>query len=343
MTFQRSRVLSVCLFLGGAACLALTAWINYLQGEHMGVTDAGKWVNSIGSVVVDIVGLVIVGLAAGACWAARRVAPAVVFTVVMLASAGWSINSMIGFQATERVSASKVRQRAIERDAEADKMAKGHLNWLRGTVRNAESGRERKDLLSSASAEITKFRQTKTEARIEPDAGANVIAAWLNRKIDQVQLGQVAYFSVLLIILKMVCFPSAAFFWGAQAGSSGSNQRTGSGSGGSGGGLKVVHPEPKAEPPAEPGKKRAEPSKQRGVFYVPATGAPERNLSAFDIAYEAALENPHLSTRALVAKAGKQFSQSTATRVKKRLMRSKADSIVRRYGNGRSYQTPAYN
>ena len=340
MTFQRSRVLSVFLFLGGATCLALTAWINYLQGEHMGVTDAGKWVNSIGSVVVDIVGLVIVGLAAGACWAARRVAPAVVFTVVMLASAGWSINSMIGFQATERVSASKVRQRAIERDAEADKMAKGHLNWLRGTVRNAESGRERKDLLSSASAEITKFRQTKTEARIEPDAGANVIAAWLNRKIDQVQLGQVAYFSVLLIILKMVCFPSAAFFWGAQAGSSGSNQRTKDGSGGSGDGEpkkpKLVHP----EPPPEPEKKRAEPSKQRRAsFYIPASGAPER-LSAFDRAYEAYHADPHLSTRELAKKAG--ASQSTAQRVKVKQM-GKISSIVRKYGNGRSYQTPAYN
>ena len=91
---------------------------------------------------------------------------------------------------------------------------------------------------------------------------------------------------------------------------------------------------------------RAEPSKQRSVFYVPATGAPERNLSVTDIAYEIAMQNPHLSTRQLVRKAqkaGRKFSQSTASRAKRELMKSKVDRIVRKYGNGEGYRALAYN
>lgn len=344
MTTRNYRWLAYPIFAGGLVCLALTATMNFLQGESLGVTDAGKWVNSISSVVVDVVGLLFMGLAAGACLAAKRWLPAIVFSLVVIFSAVWSVNSMIGFQAGERLAAADVYNKGLARDARADDLIASNSSWF--TRMTAKVGRSaRRDYIAAASDSAKELRGTKAEARVDPAAGTKVIAKTTGSDVESVAIGQISYLALLLIFLKAVSFPSAAWFWAPLAvkqedGSDDANHKNSGGSGGSSNGepgkLKVVRGEPKPEP----AKIRAEPSKQRSVFYVPSTGAPERNLSAFDRAYEVATQHPYLSTRAIAARAG--VSQSTGHRVKQRAL-TKVDRMIRKMGNGRGYQTPAYN
>ena len=343
------------LIAGGFVLLAITAFMNWFQGDHIGVTTAGKLLNSIGSVAIDLVGIVVIGVACGACWAAKRWVWASIFTVAVILSAGWSVNSIMSFQATERISASSARLKAIQRSAAADKLQIDDYKWKRGTAVRAGDRIERKDFLGSAQGSIKEFREAKVQAQIEPDAGAQAWSKWLGYSLENVQLTQAGYFALLIIFLKSICFPGGGYFldpmsWLNQPSEPGSNQKnsdgspgSGGGSGGSGGGEPRKKPDLKPVPKGEPTPLRAEPSKQRRTWsYVPATGAPERleRLSAFDRAWAVADQNPFLSTRQIADRA--KVSQSTGARVQKRL-RGKADRIIRKMGNGRGFHSPAYN
>lgn len=223
----------------------------------------------------------------------------------------------------------------------------GRLKWLRGQTINYDLSKTERQAFRAEEREAAK--QARAAASVITDGQAASVAEAFGSTPEKVQRWLTIASATIPLSVKFACLGFGFFLYGARtsakAGEDSATKKTQGGSdgssGGSGGGEPkkptLVHPEPKPEP----AKIRAEPSKQRSVFYVPATGAPER-LSAFDRAYELAMQNPHLSTRALVKEAGKQFSQSTAHRVKKRLS-NKVHSTVRKFGNGRSYQTPAYN
>lgn len=332
------------LFGGGMVLLGLTAATNWFQGDHLGVTVAGKWINSLGSVTIDLVGLVFIGMAAGSCWAIRRYTWATLFTLALILSAGWSANSILSFQATERISASKSRDAVNKRSEVADKLQVDDYRWKRGTAVTSRYKTTREQFLDSAADSLKAFREAKVQAHIEPDAGAQVIANVTGYNLETVQIGQSGYFALLLIFLKALCFPGAGYFLNPLAFAIAEPKKThhgSDGSHGSGGGEPKKKPDLKSVPKPEPSSVRAEPSRQRRSWsYVPATGAPERNLSAFDRAWEVANQHPYLSTRAIAARAG--VSQSTGHRVKQRAL-TKVDRIVRRYGNGRGFHSPAYN
>src|SRR5262245_46703388 len=173
-------------FLGGLTCLLLTASTNWFQGEIMGVTAPGKLLSSLSSVVVDVVGLVMFGMAAGACWAAKRWLPAIIFTAVMMASAVWSTTAMISFQATERISAAASREKQLSRADDIDAFAKGQAVWLRGQSVKSDTRASRKDFLAAASDEVNRLRGVQVQTFMLPDAGAKVLADWTGYRIDQV-------------------------------------------------------------------------------------------------------------------------------------------------------------
>jgi hypothetical protein len=268
------------LVCGGVVILILTAAMNYFQGDLIGVTSAGKMLNSLGSVAIDSTGIVLCGLAAGACWAAWRWGWGLVFTVALVGSAAWSANSILSFQAAERMSASSHRASLIARDAEADKLSKEHAKWLRGSAVNSDSRTERKDYLKSASEEIAKYRNTKTEARIQPDAGSQWWASWTGWSLERVQLSQSAYFALLLIFLKSVCFSGAGFFlsW-SPAPSGGSVSAKPEGGGGT---MKAVET-PKGKKPETVAARQAEivPLRKAEAPVAPSSVKPRQSLSEF--------------------------------------------------------------
>jgi hypothetical protein len=331
----------VCIGVG-IAFLAFSAFGNFRFGWSLGtnVIDA-LWLSAIygGS---DIAAGVLVATGSTMLnhvgW--RWKVGGVVALVPALILISLSILSTFGMM-SGRIAVLEGQKAAVSADV-------GRLAWLRRQTVNYDLPKsERRAFIAeerAAAKEARKAASVVTDNQAVAIANAAALVG-VRVTTEQTQVGLTFVSSTMPMMIKFVCLGLGFFLYGARTEASGSNQRTQPGSGGSGGGEPkkptLVHSEPKAEPP----KLRAEPTRQRSadrsVFYIPATGAPER-LSAFDLAYELALENPHLSTRALVEAAGKQFSQSTATRVKQRL-RNKVDRTVRKFGNGEGRRALAYN
>ena len=319
----------------GLVAMLVCVYFNARHGWNLGATIADKVALATMHGLVDIATALLVS--AGAilfAWYLLKMGFAACAFALLLTL--FSILSVSGFM-SGRIAALESQKAAL---AVLEKQGK----WAGGTTYRQAGNTERRSLR-------TEMRENTKEmvrvASLIPDSHALAIASILGWHVEVVQRWLILISSGMAQALKYVCLLVGFFLLsnrderGAEpAQTEPANQKNSGGSGGSGGGepgkLKVVRPEPKPEP----AKVRAEPSKQRSVFYVPSTGAPERNLSAFDRAYEIATEHPYLSTRAIAARAG--VSQSTGHRVKKRAL-TKVDRIMRKYGNGRSFQTPAYN
>jgi hypothetical protein len=252
---------------GALALLVLTGVTNWFQGEHQGVTAAGKIINSVGSVSIDVMGLLFCGLAAGVCFGTRRWGWAALFTVALVASAGWSANSVYSFQATEAISASKTRATANERIADADELAKESVGKMTTFAGKARTRTARKDFIQGTNEAIKSFRDAEVKVIVAPDQGAESLAAKLGWNVEAVQQLRSAYFAILIIFLKMIGFPGAGFLlsWSPEPSpvSVPSSSKGGSGDGGSG--VKSTE-ESKDKPPAReaeihpfPVKAKAEP------------------------------------------------------------------------------------
>lgn len=206
------RLIGVFLLLGGIAIFGLTATMNYYQGEMWAVTEHGKNVNRWSAVIIDAVGIVVIGFAAGAAFAAYKRAWGTFLTLIMLMSAVASINSMASFQATERMSASKTREAELGRIETADDLTKKTATTALAAAKDTRYRSVREDFLQANKEAIKSFRDAKVEVQVEPDAGAQLWATISGWSLDRIQMVQSAYLAVLLIILKMVCFQAAGFF-----------------------------------------------------------------------------------------------------------------------------------
>lgn len=358
------RLITAIVFgaIGGYAVYYALSMV-FIFGEGMGTDARSREIYAHSHMVVHVFGAAC-ALAIGVFTQSGNAVLRRIAVAAILTCGSYGILNMYGFTSSNRVSvaaAKDAKNTAAERQYKnaREDLAK-QIEWLQKTA-SQEDGRERQRLLKEVDGKRKELSALKAPA---PSADSVIADPQASSIAELTDTGTRRWQLALPLIMALLVFFAESFSFvvvghmlsGAialfatyyavvnqaepkktQSGSSGSD----GGSGGSGKGEpSKVHrlPErPAATVRAEP----STPSKQRSVFYVPATGAPER-LSAFDRAYELAMQNPHLSTRALVKEAGKQFSQSTASRVKKSLS-SKVHTTVRKFGNGRSYQTPAYN
>lgn len=332
----------VCIGVG-VVFLALSAFGNVRFGWSLG----GDWIDSVWLAAIyggsDIAAGVLVATGAtmlrheGWRWKVGGITALIPAVILVTLSVLSTFGMMSG-----RIAVLEGQKAAVSSDL-------GRLAWLRRQTVNYDLPKsERRAFIAEERAAAKDARKAASVVTDNQAVALANAAALVGVKMttEQTQVGLTFVSSTMPMMIKFVCIGLGFFLFGAKADASASepasNQKNSGGSdgsSGSGGGeprkLKQVHPEPKPEP----GKLRAEP-KQRSVFYVPSTGAPERNLSAFDRAYEVATQHPYLSTRAIAAKAG--VSQSTGHRVKQRAL-TKVDRMIRKMGNGRGYQTPAYN
>lgn len=234
-----TRALGAAFALAGGTALLITAAMNKSFGVSQAATSEGQQLLGTAAIVIDVAGLVLFGLATGALAARGKKVAAFMTGTVMLLCALFSIASIMGFVASERLSLSKSREDKIKskqaqevsrelaaketRDRQAA-LAEKHLKWLQGTTRESGGRRERKDMLEAANKTISSL--TKPEeapakvpedltVAMRPDGQAELLSEMTGFSMAGVQISIVAYLSVLLIVIKGFSFPLAAFFWSA--------------------------------------------------------------------------------------------------------------------------------
>lgn len=345
-TERNYRVLSWALIAVGGAFLAVSAFGSWRFGLSLSTDPVDRyWLATIYA-GADVAAGVLVATGArmlrhpGYGWKAGGILALLPALVLVT----FSILSTFGLM-SERITVLASQKAAQNAD-------QGRLAWLRGQTVNRELPKSERFAFRAEEREAAK--QARKSASVIADGQAKAIADALGSTPEAVQRGLVFASSTIPLSIKFVCLGFGFFLWGyrsadepasAQKNADGSKGGSGGGSPGSGGSEPkkptLVHPEPKPEP----GKIRAEPSKQRSVFYVPATGAPERKLSYEQFVHDLRQDMAHgdlaSSTRAIARRTG--WSQSSVVRHAEKL-RTRAATRIRRYaGNGRGYQTPAYN
>ena len=317
------------VFIGGVITLCLV----YFNGKH-GWSLGRTWDEQAGLAIlhgaVDPVTALLVSAAAIAmAWRYRWTgvvicAVAVVFTSYsVLTTAGFMSNRLIGV----------FSQKAAL--AELEKQGKW---WNSATYRHDLTRGEQ--IANRAEIRATFKERVKVASQV-PDPQAMMIAGVFGLQVETVQrvlnlissgMGQTMKYMALLVGFFLLSNRDE------RAAEAASNQQNSGGPGGSNRSepakLKVVQPAPVPLRAAEPAKA------SNARVSLPGVPNQAAQLSAFDRALEVYLAHPNLSTRALAAISG--TSQSTSVRVTKR-QRGKINSIVRKYGNGGGFHSPAYN
>ncbi len=232
------RTLSILLYLAGFTALIITALMNQSFGVSQGATEHGRQLLGTAAIVVDVAGLVIFGSVAGRLAAAGRRTLAGIVGAVVIACAGFSIASVMGFVASEKLSMASAREAQLKaitdtqkaklaaekerRDTQA-RLAEQHMKWTQNSVRKDDmSRREKRDALESIGKVITAVGQDGKETVgaesgpvivIRPDGQAELISKLTGIQPETISLSMMAWLSVLLIIIKALSFPFAAYFW----------------------------------------------------------------------------------------------------------------------------------
>lgn len=243
---EGSYSLAILSALGAATCMVVTALMVRELGQSLGATESGRQLLSSATVAVHLIGLVMMGLAFGYFDRQRdakgkRLAPgwSAGTLIVMIMAGGFTMASIYGFVASQRMSKQAALERQIAEetadkkaareaankklDAQID-MTKGLVDWAKKSVKTDDLGRrERKDMLEAAQKAITdvakdtgapaKQAPASKDVTMQPDAQAEGLAKVLNLPIDVVQNSLGLWLAALLIVLEMMLWPQTTRLW----------------------------------------------------------------------------------------------------------------------------------
>jgi hypothetical protein len=228
-----SRLIGVLLFLLALGCLALTGWIIHLSGVMQGATETGQWALGLAAIAVHF-SLAAFGLA---MFVSRSLLVSIVCGVMMAGAAVCSAWQIATFLATEVISVTKAREQADKRETarttaaiemakdrqktQAD-LLKDELKWSRGTSREADGRRERKDLAETRAKMIAEVG--KAELPVIPEAKtaaaplqSGLVAQWLAARMgwDETAMQASPYLliALMLLLMEVVLWPLSSYFW----------------------------------------------------------------------------------------------------------------------------------
>ena len=234
-----SYLLSIGSAVGGITCLIVTGLILKHFGESLGATDSGRILLGAASVLVHVIGLVLMGLAFGHFCKVRNWYWAPVVLLIMLGAGGYTITSIMGFVATERISVAQSREDAAKakrkRETDAaeaakkrqeaqERLAKSQLGFMQAEVKDA-SGRERRVLQKNFAGDAAKLiaevgkepaneqKAASGEIAMRPDAQSEQIAEMTGASVSVVQLTLMAWIAIMMVALEIVLWPLSSFTW----------------------------------------------------------------------------------------------------------------------------------
>jgi hypothetical protein len=217
-----NKVLAASIAVFTGACLFLTGWIIHKSGVTQGATDDGQWALGWAAIAVHV-SLAICGLA---MFSSRKWCVSFGLGVIMLGAAVTSAWMITSFLATEVISVTKAREMRERREnarvAAALDLAKDELKWSRGTWREVDGRRERKDMADSRTKLITEIGKSETTAKVEgAPLQAGLVAQWVAKKLnwDETALQASPYLliALMLLLIEVILWPTASYFWNKPA------------------------------------------------------------------------------------------------------------------------------
>lgn len=244
MQWLKDRLLSLMLFAGGFAALGITVAMNKTFGVSQAATAEGQFLSGSMAVVIDLA-LVVLGITTGVLWrskeATRKLMGGFTF-LLMLACAMASVLSVLGFLGAERLSVSQAREKQhqivearLAAEAAAKKQAldaqialtKDNTKWMQTQTEGRNIGRaerreSRKDVMEGMTKSVEAIGKAATiqaaperpmEVLMRPDGQVELVAEMVGINKQTAQLTILAYFALLLIVLKSSFFPLGAVSW----------------------------------------------------------------------------------------------------------------------------------
>ena len=206
------------LIFAGVVALGVTATMNAHFGKSLALSEVGQDLQQASSLVADGMAA-LMAVVVGSFWRARRRTAAAVAGAVMCAFAAYSMVSVIGFGASERIGKSARDTATVTAEADATKAANAEAaksredlrRWLRDMTLTRRPG-DQKPLIEAVERAATIPIVVKAvPATVTVDQQASVLASLVRWKLEHVQVTLIVWLSVLLVLAKVSGFGFGAF------------------------------------------------------------------------------------------------------------------------------------
>jgi hypothetical protein len=196
---KQARNQSRLLLWFGLMLLGISMSMAGKFGFGLGKELPDKIGNAVFYVLADAVGAVLM-VTVGLLFARRMHAWGCFAALALVACIGFSITSIFGFQAANRVAISEGKKAAISR-------AEERLQWLRGGVVDKSLAKERTSFLSEEREQFNAMQSMD----VTPDAQAKELAKLLGIEPDVAQRGMNIAGSGFILFLQFVCLSLSSF------------------------------------------------------------------------------------------------------------------------------------
>ncbi len=187
------------LLAGGIVLLGLTMSMAGRFGFGLGHDALGSWGNAAFYMTADALGAVLMS-AVGILFAWRHYVVGTMITFAMVVCVVFSMNSIFGFQSTNRTAVT-TNYDAVQGRAEK------RLDWLRGQVVDKSLAKERSTFLAE---EREQFKSLQT-VQADPDAQASELAKILGIGKDDAQRRLNMVSAAFILFLQFVCLSLRSF------------------------------------------------------------------------------------------------------------------------------------
>lgn len=225
---NQSYLLYYSLIAAGVVCFTITSLMGYLAAVAQ--SASGGLVLGAAFIAIHIIGVAIMGSVSGSFARRKRWIGAIATGFIVVGAALLSVKNVTDYVATERTSLMKARQaQAAAQDERTKasleatkkrqdlqaKLAESQMKWIQGTRgRNqADMAEQGNNLIKDiGKADVSMPDLPKQEVIMRTESGNELISKIFGWDRDAIELTQMLYGSIFLIILESFLWPLAAFF-----------------------------------------------------------------------------------------------------------------------------------
>lgn len=224
-----SRLAAIAFGILAFAMVCVTVIMSGTYSATLALSDWDRGIQAASAISADLMGFAL-AFAVAMCFKYRRFGMGVFLIFPLLAYAGYSTQSVVGFGAVARVAKDikvtaevDAEKRAVqEANAAAFQLKQENLEWMRATAYSRAQRKDRFALMSEIRDEVNKpieVKVAKSEGVVGDPAAeqlAGLLSGWgvLPRGI---QIGQVVWLGILVVMGKILGSFLMGYFWPRKA------------------------------------------------------------------------------------------------------------------------------